>query len=44
MDAHPKTSKVVVCELSDGNKIEYPSARKAAKNTWGVIINYYKQM
>lgn len=31
MDAHPKTSKVVVCELSDGNKIEYPSARKAAK-------------
>ena len=26
-----KTSKVVVCELSDGTKIEYPSARKAAK-------------
>lgn len=32
MDAHPKTSKVVICELSYGNKIEYPSARKAAKS------------
>lgn len=32
MDAHPKTSKVVICELSNGNKIEYPSARKAAKS------------
>ena len=40
MDAHPKTSKIVVCELSNGTKIEYPSARKAAK----LLGGYHHQL